>query len=89
MTAVPLWEHVGAIGSLLTIQVLSTSQLLKRNKDLRNALVAKEILLDRPIHDTAAICPGGTMVVHTNMFVKRIRIWSRYEARLKLEFEEA
>lgn len=77
--------------ALLSIVPLIASNwyAVKQIEKLRGALEVREMLCERPVHDAAAICANGVMVLTIKDYVGRIRIWSRYEARLRLEFEDA
>lgn len=85
---VPLWLHILVIGCLLGTLMFTTFAMRQRIRGLEDALHMRAVLLGEDRRHTASIMPGGTMVLTVKSHVERIRIWSRYEAKLQIVFED-
>lgn len=86
---IPVYIYVPVVLTMLALHLSTVWYAMRKIRALQAGLVARDVLVNRPVHDTAAICANGVMVLTIKEYVGRIRIWSRYEARLRLEFEDA
>jgi hypothetical protein len=84
--SISVWLYAPVVLGLLTLHWLTGYWLVKRIRALRDALDMREILIDDR-RDWAWISPGGTMVLTLDQTVERIRITSKNEARIRVEFE--
>jgi hypothetical protein len=87
--SVPIYVYVPVVLTMLGTHLFTVWYAMRQIRALQAGLVARDVLVNRPVHDTAAICANGVMVLTIKDYVGRIRIWSRYHAQLRLEFEDA
>jgi hypothetical protein len=72
---------------LLTAHGLTFWIYERRVRELQDALTMRETLLDDDGPSTAHIAPGGSMVITMDQCYKRVRIWSKTFAQLRITFE--